>query len=82
MKLLHRPMTITNTDGAYWQVSLPSITFSEDRLENIDITVLVRRSDAALPDLQLLAVRRAVELLQGYLDAAPSSQPGSAAKST
>lgn len=73
MELREPTITITNTDGGHWQLTADGLVSAADGLENISFSVLIRRSQASLPELTQQAVKRAIELLQGHLDHAPTN---------
>lgn len=68
MKLTTPHVTIQNTDGSDWQVTVRDLIAANDGMETITFIVLVPRSQKSLPAVTRDAVQRAAELLQIYLD--------------
>ena len=67
MKLRDPKVTITNTDGKHWLVSVDGLLSDADGMEAVNFTVLVPRSDKSLPAVTKEAVARVIQLLQGYV---------------
>lgn len=63
-------ITVQNTTGDSWQVTTEGLLLGEHGMETVQFTVLVPRSDSSLPALTSQAVKRAIFLLQQYLEAA------------
>lgn len=62
--------TIENTDSGKWLVTVSDAISSSDD-EYVDFCVAVPRSDKPLPAIGRAAAKRAIELLEGYLENAP-----------
>lgn len=71
MKLLGQPFVLQNTDGPDWLItSDAAVTTSQG--ESVSFTVAVpRRADLPVVELQRLAVLRAKELLEQWLEHQP-----------
>lgn len=68
MKLKTPTITVHNTDGPDWLISADGLVSAEDGLETINFSVMVPRSDRPLPEVTRQAARRAILLLQMYVD--------------
>lgn len=67
MKLTTPTVTVQNTDQQAWLVKVENLVSSSE-LETVTFTAAVPRSADSLPELTNQAVRRAIELLQTYLE--------------
>ena len=73
VKLKDPRITVQNTTGDSWQVTTQGLLSGVHGLETVEFTVLVPRSEKSLPEVTQESVKRAIFLLQQYLEG-PSAQ--------
>lgn len=72
MELRDPTIKVVNTNGGEWQLTADGLVSGQGGLESISFTVLIPLSDVSLPALTRQGVARAIELLQSFLDNAPT----------
>jgi len=72
MKIIGPRITVQNTDSMQWQVTGEDMVSASNGLETVNFTVLIPRTGEGMPKVAQMAVKRAIEMLQSYLEAEKS----------